>query len=64
MSLLEQGYRFYSSPDRLEARWFHPAVRAHSYPDWIDVTDYSSDELLAFFTFQPMPALGEQMALF
>lgn len=64
MHLLDQGFRFYSSPDRNEARWIHPAVQAHFHANWIDVTDMSQDELLAFFTQMPSAALGEQMALF
>lgn len=55
MSLLEQGFRFYSSPDRKEARWIHPADKAHFHPNWVDVTDLTQDELLAFFTHQQLP---------
>jgi hypothetical protein len=55
MTLLDQGFRFYSNPERNEARWIHPAEKDHFHPDWIDVTDLSSDDLLAFFTRKPLP---------
>ncbi|MCJ1887387.1 hypothetical protein LNN38_21175 [Pseudomonas sp. LA21] len=55
MSLLEEGFRFYSRPDRQEARWIHPTVKAHLQPDWIDVTDLGSEALVEFFTSKPLP---------
>jgi len=48
MTLQEQGFRFYASPDRNKYRWIHPDEKAAHYEDWIDCTDMSDDELAAF----------------
>ncbi|WP_036997136.1 hypothetical protein [Metapseudomonas resinovorans] len=55
MSLRDQGHRFCASPDRKEARWLHPNIWKQMYPDWIDVTDFSDDEFVEFFTHKPLP---------
>ena len=35
MNLRDQGHRFCLSPDKKEARWLHPNIKAHLYPDWV-----------------------------
>lgn len=55
MSLLHKGFRFYASPERNKAHWLLPHDQAHFHPDWIDVTDLTSEELLAFLLFKPLP---------
>ena len=47
MTLREQGYRFYVSPDRQRVKWLQPAMRDHMYADWVDVTDWPDDDLVA-----------------
>ena len=59
MSLRDQGFKFCISPDKKQGRWLHPAERKHLYSDWTDVTEWPSDELLAFL--MPVP---EQQELF
>ena len=48
MSLQEQGCRYYISPSKDAARWMPPAVKAKFQPDWIDVTDWTDDEVDAW----------------
>lgn len=45
MSLREQGYRFYASPNKQSAKWVHPAQKAidGAYSGWVDVTDWPDD---------------------
>lgn len=47
MTLADQGFRYYASPDRTQYRWIHPAT-VSLYPDWIDTTDMGDGEFLAF----------------
>ena len=46
MSLRDQGYRFYASPNKRSAKWIHPAQKAvdAAYSGWVDVTDWPDDE--------------------
>ncbi|EIK96086.1 hypothetical protein RAM80_07670 [Pseudomonas sp. App30] len=53
MSLKDQGFRFCVSPNKQDARWLHPAVRKAMHADWIDVTDWPSEKLLAFLLPEP-----------
>lgn len=55
MSLRDQGHRFCLSPEKKEARWLHPNIKAHLHPDWIDVTEISADELESLITGKPLP---------
>lgn len=59
MSLKDQGFKFCISPDKQQGRWLHPAERQHFYSDWTDVTEWPSDELVAFLMLVP-----EQQQLF
>lgn len=51
MGLREEGFRFYLSPDRKEASWLHPLIRKELYPDWKDVTNMPTRELIDFIKF-------------
>lgn len=53
MHLKDQGFSFCISPDKTEGRWIHPAERSTSYADWTDVTDWPSDELVAYLMPEP-----------
>lgn len=48
MNLREQGFRFCISPDKQRARWIHPIEYQALYPDWLDHTDTSEEELVEF----------------
>lgn len=48
MSLRDAGLRFYASPDGSDARWMHPLLKDGHYPDWVDLTDMTDDEVVAF----------------
>jgi len=48
MSLRDSGLRFYASPDGSDARWMHPFLKDGHYPDWVDLTDMTDDEVVAF----------------
>lgn len=53
MSLLDQGFRFCISQDKKEGSWLHPAERKAYHPDWTDVTDWPSEQLVAYLTSEP-----------
>jgi hypothetical protein len=53
MSLKDQGYRFCVSPNKQDARWLAPNIWKAMHADWIDVTDWSSEKLVAFVTPEP-----------
>lgn len=59
MHLKDQGFKFCISPDKQRGRWLHPVEQQHLHGDWTDVTEWPSDELLAFL--MPVP---EQQQLF
>ncbi|MGF6595097.1 hypothetical protein [Pseudomonas sp. 2835] len=59
MHLKDQGFKFCISPDKQQGRWLHPAELKVLHPDWTDVTEWPSEELVAFL----MPA-PEQQELF
>lgn len=59
MSLRDQGFKFCISPDKKQGRWLHPAEFKHMHPDWTDVTEWPSEQLVAYL----MPA-PEQQELF
>ena len=48
MSSTNQTLRFYISPDKQKARWMNPAERNALNPDWVDVTDWPDDDLVAY----------------
>lgn len=50
MTLKELGHRYYISPDKKDSKWMTPVLRAHSYPDWIDATDWSDEQLIDWLT--------------
>lgn len=56
MHLKDAGHRFCISPDRKEGRWLHPAEIAAYHSDWTDVTDWPSEQLVAWL----MPAPGQR----
>lgn len=67
MSLLEEGFRYCSNPERTDTRWLHPVAKQALHPDWIDITDLSTDQLLAFFGCEPSQRAqqdDEQLGLF
>ena len=69
MSLRDQGHRFCLPPEKKEARWLHPNIKAHLHPDWIDVTDMDAEALAEFITGKPLPhgpaeCEAAQLALF
>lgn len=53
MSLRDQGFKFCISPDKQQGRWLHPAEFKALHPDWIDVTEWPTDQLVAFLTPTP-----------
>jgi len=53
MSLKDQGYRFCVSPNKQDARWLAPNIWKAMHADWVDVTDWSSEKLVAFVTPEP-----------
>ena len=59
MSLRDQGFKFCIGPDKQQGRWLHPAEFTHRHPDWTDVTEWPSEQLVAYL----MPA-PEQQELF
>ncbi|MGN8276623.1 hypothetical protein [Pseudomonas sp. SMN5] len=59
MSLRDQGFKFCISPDKQKGRWLHPAEFKVLYSDWTDVTEWPTEQLVAFLT--PAP---EQQDLF
>lgn len=46
MSLREQGFKFYVSPDKQLNKWLIPAVQATdpTYAGWTDVTDWPDEQ--------------------
>lgn len=48
MSLKDHGFRFCLSPCATKARWLYPVEFAKVHPEWLDVTDWPSDELAAY----------------
>ncbi|WP_207877492.1 hypothetical protein [Pseudomonas sp. 32_A] len=59
MSLRDQGFKFCISPDKQKGRWLHPTELKVLHPDWTDVTEWPSEDLVAFL--MPVP---EQQELF
>ncbi len=59
MTLKEQGFKFCVRPDKQRGSWLSAAEIKHSHQDWIDVTDLTNDQLVAYL----MPA-PEQRELF
>lgn len=52
MSIQQQGFRFYVSEDRKQARWLHELdLSTGHYPqykDWIDATEMTDQEFESF----------------
>lgn len=48
MSLLDQGMRYYISPDKTQSRWLHPVEQAALYVGWLDVSDWPCDKLVSY----------------
>ena len=59
MSLHDQGFKFCISPDKQQGRWLHPTEFKVLYPDWTDVTEWPTEQLVEFL--MPVP---EQQELF
>lgn len=53
MSLRNQGFRFCISPDKKQGRWLHRTERRVLHPDWTDVTDWASEQLVAYLMPEP-----------
>lgn len=60
MSLRDQGFKFCISPNKQQGRWLHPTEFRVLHPDWIDVTEWQTDQLVAFLT--PTPQQQELFA--
>ena len=59
MSLRDQGFKFCISPDKKQGRWLHPAEFRQLHSSWVDVTEWPTEQLVAYL----MPA-PEQQELF
>ncbi|MFD2641821.1 hypothetical protein [Pseudomonas japonica] len=53
MNLRDQGFKFCISPDKQQGRWLHPTVLKVLHPDWTDVTEWSTNQLVAFLNPTP-----------
>ncbi|SBW80101.1 hypothetical protein PVE_R1G2215 [Pseudomonas veronii 1YdBTEX2] len=56
MHLKDQGFKFCISPDKQRSRWIHPVEKNHGHQDWIDVTEWPSEKMVAFL----MPKSAQQ----
>lgn len=52
MSLREQGFRYFVSPDKQQSKWLTPAEQAnnHGYAGWTDVTDWPDEQFARWIT--------------
>lgn len=53
MSLRDQGFKFCISPDKTQGQWLHPTVFKIMHPDWTDVTEWPTEQLVAYL--MPVP---------
>jgi hypothetical protein len=53
MHLKDQGFKFCISPDKQQGRWLHPAERQRFYGDWTDVTEWPTEQLVAYLMPEP-----------
>ncbi|MBR7519660.1 hypothetical protein [Pseudomonas juntendi] len=60
MNLRDQGFKFCISPDKQQGRWLHPAELKHLHPDWTDVTEWPTEQLVAYL--MPVPEQQEFFA--
>ncbi|RBB99649.1 hypothetical protein C3E97_020475 [Pseudomonas sp. MWU12-2115] len=60
MSLRDEGFKFCISPDKQQGQWLHPKVFKVIYPDWTDVTEWPTEQLVAYL--MPAPQQHELFA--
>lgn len=46
MSLQDEGFRYYISPNKDITKWMPPEIKETERPDWVDITDMPDDELV------------------